>query len=113
DKHDEGCRCGVPAHSRWKVVRITCDIPRSRPPESTRSIERIPVCRLSAYLWPRRLGVTWGNGGPHSGYRHLADKDEVPGSSPGRPTPSLTRGNGSRTSRSALGVECAGQRPLT
>jgi len=30
--------------------------------------------------------VTWGKGGPHSGYRHLADKDEVPGSSPGRPT---------------------------
>jgi hypothetical protein len=32
------------------------------------------------------LDVTWGKGGPHSGYRHLADKDEVPGSSPGRPT---------------------------
>jgi hypothetical protein len=29
--------------------------------------------------------VTWGKGGPHSGSRHLADK-EVPGSSPGRPT---------------------------
>jgi hypothetical protein len=41
---------------------------------------------LNRYLRPRRSGVTWGKGGPHSGYRHLADKDEVPGSSPGRPT---------------------------
>jgi hypothetical protein len=48
--------------------------------------ERIPVRRLSAYLWPRRLDATWGKGGPHSGYRHLADKDEVGGSSPPRPT---------------------------
>jgi hypothetical protein len=49
---------------------------------------------LNAYLWPLRSAATWGNGGPHSGSRHLADKDEVPGSSPGRPTtPHLTSGN--------------------
>jgi hypothetical protein len=48
--------------------------------------ECIPFSRLNAYLWPVRSSVTWGKGGPHSGYRHLADKDEVPGSSPGRPT---------------------------
>jgi hypothetical protein len=53
--------------------------------------ERIPVRRLNAYLWPLRSGATWGNGGPHSGYRHLADKDEVPGSSPGRPTQSSSQ----------------------
>jgi hypothetical protein len=41
---------------------------------------------LNAYLWVLRSDATWGKGGPHSGYRHLADKDEVPGSSPGRPT---------------------------
>jgi glyoxylase-like metal-dependent hydrolase (beta-lactamase superfamily II) len=28
--------------------------------------------------------VTWEKGGPHSGYRHLADKDEAAGSSPAR-----------------------------
>jgi hypothetical protein len=30
--------------------------------------------------------VTWGNGGPHGAQLKIADKDEVPGSSPGRPT---------------------------
>jgi hypothetical protein len=34
--------------------------------------------RLNAYLGARRLAVTCRNGGLHSGYRHLADKDEVP-----------------------------------
>jgi hypothetical protein len=48
--------------------------------------ERIPVRRLSAYLWPLRSAVTWGKGGAHSGYRQLADKDEAGGSSPPRPT---------------------------
>src|SRR4029453_16366882 len=56
--------------------------------------ERLPTRRLNASLWPLWSGVTWGKGGPHSGYRHLADKDEVPGSSPGRPTTQhLTSGN--------------------
>src|ERR1044071_5181461 len=33
-------------------------------------------------------------GGPHSGYRHLADKDEVAGASPARPTTQpVTSGN--------------------
>jgi hypothetical protein len=32
--------------------------------------------------------VTWGNGGPHSGSLHFADKDEGGGSSPPRPTTS-------------------------
>jgi hypothetical protein len=41
--------------------------------------ERIPVGRLSAYLEPRRSRTTWGNGGPHSGYRHLADKTAMAG----------------------------------
>jgi hypothetical protein len=49
-------------------------------------VERIPADGLNAYLWHRRLGATCRNGLAHSGYRHLADKDEVPGSSPGRPT---------------------------
>ena len=39
--------------------------------------ERIPVGRLNAYLWPRRSGATCANGGPRSGYRQLADTDEV------------------------------------
>jgi hypothetical protein len=30
--------------------------------------------------------VTWGNAGPHSAEPSIPDKDEVPGSSPGRPT---------------------------
>jgi hypothetical protein len=30
--------------------------------------------------------VTWGNAGPHGVQLKIADKDEVPGSSPGRPT---------------------------
>jgi hypothetical protein len=53
---------------------------------TSRPDERKPVRRLNAYLRHLRSRMTWGNGGPHSGYRHLADKDEVPGSSPGRPT---------------------------
>jgi hypothetical protein len=48
--------------------------------------ERIQVRRLNAYLGPRRSDVTCGKGGPHSGYRQLADKDEAGGSSPPRPT---------------------------
>jgi hypothetical protein len=54
-----------------------------------RSEERIPSCGLNAYLRPRRSRATWGNAGPHSGYRHLADQDEAGGSSPGRPTTGL------------------------
>jgi hypothetical protein len=46
---------------------------------------------LSAYLGPSRSSATCEKGGAHSGYRHLADKDEVPGSSPGRPTPHRRR----------------------
>jgi hypothetical protein len=49
------------------------------------------VRRLNRYLWPLRSGVTWGKSGSHSGYRHVADKDEVPGSSPGRPTTGIDR----------------------
>jgi hypothetical protein len=56
--------------------------------------ERIPVGGLSAYLGRRRSGTTCAKGRPHSGYRHLADKDEGAGSSPARPTTSgLTCGN--------------------
>src|SRR5215211_3444561 len=61
--------------------------------------ERIPVRRLNAYLWPLRSGATWGNGGLHSGYRHLADKDEAGGSSPPRPTTPLTSRNAGRLVR--------------
>jgi hypothetical protein len=50
--------------------------------------ERIPVGRLNRYLWPSRSGVTCGKGGPHSGSRYFADKDEAAGSSPARPTTS-------------------------
>jgi hypothetical protein len=39
--------------------------------------ERIPVCRLNAYLWPRRSGATCGNGRPHSGYRIQPMRPEV------------------------------------
>jgi hypothetical protein len=58
-------------------------------PDQHLQIERIPARRLNRYPWPRRSDASWGNGQPHSGYRHLADKDEVPGSSPGRPTTNL------------------------
>jgi hypothetical protein len=75
--------------------------------------ERIPVGRLSAYLWPRRSRATCRNGGPHSGYRHLADKDEAGGSSPPRPTPFLTSANAGHCRRSPPDGECAGSRPLT
>jgi hypothetical protein len=62
------------------------------------------VARLNAYLWPLRSTATWENGGPHSGYRHLADKDEAGGSSPPRPTP----GPNQRKRQSAL-PESAGR----
>jgi hypothetical protein len=39
--------------------------------------ERIPVRRLNAQLWHRRSRATWENDDPHSGYRHLADKDAL------------------------------------
>jgi hypothetical protein len=55
-------------------------------PANATTVERIPVRRLNAYLRPRRSDATCRNGGPHSGYRHLADKDEAGGSSPPRPT---------------------------
>src|SRR4029453_1389260 len=35
--------------------------------------------------------VTWGNAGPHSAEPSIPDKDEVPGSSPGRPTTQPSR----------------------
>jgi hypothetical protein len=84
----------------WKAGRT----PLGRWPTWRQPLEeRIPVGRLSAYLWPLRSGVTWGKGGPHSGYRHLADKDEAAGSSPARPTiPGLTCGNACRQSLIAL-----------
>jgi hypothetical protein len=40
----------------------------------------------TALLRPRRSAATWENAGSHSGEPSIADKDEVPGSSPGRPT---------------------------
>jgi hypothetical protein len=46
----------------------------SAPVDAT-MVERIPVGRLNAYLWQLRSDATCGNGGPHSDYRHLADKD--------------------------------------
>jgi hypothetical protein len=47
----------------------------------------------STELRPLRSRMTWGNGGPYSGSLYFADEDEVPGSSPGRPTtPRLTGG---------------------
>ena len=42
----------------------------------------------SALLHPRRSRATWENAGLHGGERVIADKDEVPGSTPGRPTKS-------------------------
>jgi hypothetical protein len=42
--------------------------------------------RYSGLLHPLRSSATWGNAGPHSAQPGIADKDEVPGSSPGRPT---------------------------
>ena len=42
------------------------------------AVPRTPTSgRLNVYLWPRRSGTTCANGGPRSGYRHLADTDEV------------------------------------
>jgi hypothetical protein len=41
----------------------------------------------NALLHPLRSAATCRNAGLHSGKRVIADKDEVPGSSPGRPTP--------------------------
>jgi hypothetical protein len=42
--------------------------------------------RYNALLRPLRSSVTCKNAGSHSGEGVIADKDEVPGSSPGRPT---------------------------
>jgi hypothetical protein len=46
---------------------------------------RGPQDRMNAYLGPRRSDVICGDDRAHSGYWHLADKDEVPAfaSSPG------------------------------
>jgi len=88
-RHRSGEQTGQPAKPRsgsaasgaipWGVVRWSA-------PGNATTDERIPVRCLNAYLWPRRSTVTWGKGGPHSGSRHLADRDEGGGSSPGRPT---------------------------
>src|SRR4029453_4258469 len=55
-------------------------------PDQHIQIERIPGRRLNRYLEPLRSSATCAKGGPHSGSRHLADKDEAAGSSPARPT---------------------------
>ena len=55
------------------------------------------------YFAPDARGATWGNAGPHSGEPSIADKDEVGGSSPPRPTiRPLTSGNAIRCS----GLSC-------
>ena len=82
--------------SAWHVLRSLEDRPEITEMEPTTayqrmlgaspSQERIPVGRLNRYLESLRLEPTWGKRGPHSGSLHFADKDEVPGSSPGRPT---------------------------
>jgi hypothetical protein len=62
---------------------------------------------LNVYLGHRRSAATCRNGGPHSGYRHLADKDEAAGSSPARPTiPGLTWRNDGQRSLSVLTAPC-------
>jgi hypothetical protein len=47
--------------------------------------------------------------GPHSAEPSIPDKDEVPGSSPDRPTPALTSGNDDRRVRNWLGGHVRGQ----
>ena len=102
----------TPRHSRHRAIPSAGEV---RWPASgkARSYERIPVGRLSAYLWALRSEPTWGKGGAHSGYRHLADKDEVPGSSPGRPTSPLSRRNADQLVRRRRDDAYAGSRPHT
>jgi hypothetical protein len=49
----------------------------------------------------------------HSGYRHLAEKDEAGGSSPPGPLPAMTSGNTSKRLRNPLGRPSTGSRTLT
>jgi hypothetical protein len=75
--------------------------------------ERIPVGRSNACPWPRRSGATCANGGPHSGYRHLADKDEAEVQRLPGPLLALTSGNTSQRLRNPLGRPSTGSRTLT
>jgi hypothetical protein len=48
------------------------------PNQGPSAVPRTPTSgRLIAYLWHRRSGATCANGGLRSGYRQLADTDEV------------------------------------
>jgi hypothetical protein len=69
----------APSPCRRPVAGIPCLQPRQQAPRSG------TVCK-SALLHPLRSRTTCENAGLHSGKRVIADKDEVPGSSPGRPT---------------------------
>ena len=55
---------------------------------TSRPDERITGPPIERMTLTPRSGATCANRGPRSGYRHLADGDDVPGSSPGRPTTS-------------------------
>ena len=50
-------------------------------------LPRLERVAKNALLRPLRSAATCINAGLHGGKRMIADKDEVPGSSPGRPTP--------------------------
>ena len=62
----------------------------SRPNRSSRTLSN------NALLHPLRSRATWENAGLHGGERVIADKDEVGGSSPPRPTkrPLTSRNDG-------------------
>jgi len=72
---------GSPITCRRRVGPLAC--PAARCP--VRAL--VGRERKTALLRPLRWRTTCENAGLHSGERVIADKDEVPGSSPGRPTP--------------------------
>jgi hypothetical protein len=100
---------------RWSAEAQGDEYQQARwQPDQHLQIERIPPRRLNRYLEPLRSSATCAKGGPHSGYRHLADKDEAAGSSPARPTtPALTSPNAGPRLRSLLGGANSGSRTLT
>jgi hypothetical protein len=100
---------------RWSAEAQGDEYQQARwQPDQHLQIERIPPRRLNRYLEPLRSSATCAKGGPHSGYRHLADKDEAGGSSPPRPTtPALTSPNAGPRLRSLLGGANSGSRTLT
>jgi hypothetical protein len=71
-----GSPIALPATSGWHTLPVATTLVRAL----------IRAGCNNALLRPRRSAMTSRNAGLHSGEPPIADKDEVPGSSPGRPT---------------------------